>query len=110
MTGGLINQVGGFPNTNPGGRFGLKAAMHRDLPFGLLQGLGCWLLHRSSWLRHPKSKHFVAKPKTNQDQVNRDCWSSLNSNSIQEVNLLNNQIKPQNFVYLIEPHHHETFN
>ena len=43
MTGGLINQVGGFPNTNPGGRDGLKAAMHRDLSFGFLQGLGLGL-------------------------------------------------------------------
>ena len=40
MTGGLINQVGGFPNTNPGGCYGLKAAMHGDLSFGLLEGLG----------------------------------------------------------------------
>jgi len=39
-------------------------------------------------LGHPKSKHFAPKPKTNEDQVNRDCRSSLNSNSILEINIL----------------------
>jgi hypothetical protein len=48
----------------------------------------CWLLQRSSWLGHLKSKHFAPKTKTNEDQVNRDCMSSLNSNSILEVNTL----------------------
>ena len=43
MAGGLVDEVGGLPNAYPGRRNRLVAAMHRDLPFGLLQGLGLGL-------------------------------------------------------------------
>ncbi len=43
MAGGLVDEVGGLPNAYPGGRNRLVSAMHRDLPFSLLQGLGLGL-------------------------------------------------------------------
>jgi hypothetical protein len=48
MAGGLVDEVGGLPNAYPGLRDRLVAAMHRDLPFGLLEGLGFGLLVNSA--------------------------------------------------------------
>lgn len=48
MAGGLVDEVGGLPNAYPGLRNRLVAAMHRDLPFGLLEGLGFGLLVNSA--------------------------------------------------------------
>ena len=50
MAGGLVDEVGGLPNAYPGRRNRLVAAMHRDLPFGLLQGLGFGLLVNSAFI------------------------------------------------------------
>ena len=43
MAGGFVDEVGGLPNAYPGRWNRLVATMHRDLPFGLFQGLGLGL-------------------------------------------------------------------